>query len=176
MGRLSRKITRQLEMPISQPPSSGPSTVEAPLQAVHVPIAVPRSAPPNVVVITASDAGVSNAPATPCKPRHTISTFAVGASAQSSEAIPKAVTPTLNTRTGPKMSPSDPPTRMKEPSVSMYASTTHCWAASPPPRSRWIGGSATFTTVASMNTIDEPSIVARSVNRAEAATLSGIPA
>jgi hypothetical protein len=27
-----------------------------------------------------------------------------------------------------------------------------------------------------MNTIDEPSIVARSVNRAEAATLSGIPA
>ena len=56
------------------------------------------------------------------------------------------------------MSPSEPPTRMSEPSVSRYASTIHCWAARPPPRSRWIGGSATLTTEPSMNTIDEPRI------------------
>jgi hypothetical protein len=175
IGRLSRKITRQLEMPINQPPSSGPKTVEMPLHAVHVPIAAPRSVPANVFVMTARDAGVRSAPAIPWRPRQTIRTFAVGASAQRSEATPKPVTPSRNMRTGPKMSPRDPPTRMSEPSVSRYASMTHCCAASPPPRSRWIDGSATFTAVASMKTIDEPSIVAISVNRAEAVIGGAIP-
>ena len=116
----------------------------------------PRSAPENVDVITASEAGVRSAPATPCRPRKTISVFEFGATAQSADATPNVATPSLNTRTSPKMSPSEPPTRISEPSVSRYASTIHCCAASPPPRSRWIGGRATLTTVASMKTIDEP--------------------
>ena len=65
IGTFRRKITRQLEMPISHPPSSGPITVETPVHAVQVPIAAPRSFPEKVDVITASDAGVSSAPATP---------------------------------------------------------------------------------------------------------------
>jgi len=73
-------------------------------------------------------------------------------------------------RTAPKMSPSEPPTRMSDPSVSRYAPTIHCCAASPPPRSRWIGGSATLTTLESMKTIDEPRIVATSVSRVGVAT------
>ena len=55
---------------------------------------------------------------------------------------------------------------MNDPSVSRYASTIHCCAASPPPRSAWIDGSATLTTVESTNTIDVPRIVATIVKRA----------
>src|SRR5215467_3300892 len=64
------------------------------------------------------------------------------------------------------MSPSEPPTRMSDPSVSRYASTTHCCVASPPPRSAWIDGSATLTTEPSMKAIDEPRMLATSVQRA----------
>ena len=76
--------------PISQPPSSGPTTVEMPLHAVHVPIAAPRSSPEKVEVMTASDAGVSSAPATPWMARKTISVVDVGATAHSADASPKA--------------------------------------------------------------------------------------
>ena len=113
-----RKMSRQLEMPMSQPPSSGPMTKEMPLHAVHVPIAAPRSGPENVDVITASDAGVRSAPAMPWTPRKTMSVVASGAAAQSTDATPKLATPSVNIRTSPKMSPSEPPTRMSEPSVS----------------------------------------------------------
>ena len=88
IGTFRKKITRQLEMPISQPPSSGPITVEMPLQAVHVPIAAPRSVPENVDVMSASDAGVKSAPAMPCRPRKTISVSTFGATAQSTDARP----------------------------------------------------------------------------------------
>ncbi len=165
IGMLNRKITRQLVMPISQPPSSGPMTVEMLLHAVHVPMAAPRSSPEKVEVITASDAGVSRAPAMPWIPRKMMSVVTSGAAAHSADASPKSVTPSVNIRTSPKMSPSEPPRRISEPSVSRYASTTHCCEASPPPRSRWIAGSATFTTVMSMNAIDDPRIVAMSAKR-----------
>ena len=100
-GTLRRKITRQLQTPISQPPSSGPNTVDVPLHAVQVPIAVPRSTPENVVVIIASEAGVRSAPATPWRPRKTISAVGPGAAAQSADAAPKQATPSVNTRTSP---------------------------------------------------------------------------
>ena len=92
-------------------------TVEMPLQAVHVPIAAPRATPENVPVIRASEAGVSNAPAMPCSPRKTIRVSAFGATAQSAEASPNVVTPIAKMRNAPKMSPSEPPTRISEPSV-----------------------------------------------------------
>ncbi len=118
IGTLMRKMSRQLEMPMSQPPSSGPTTKEMPLHAVHWPIAAPRSGPENVDVITASDAGVRSAPAMPWTPRKTMSVVESGAAAQSTDATPKLATPSVNIRTSPKMSPSEPPTRMSEPSVS----------------------------------------------------------
>ena len=165
-GTLIRKIARQVHAPISHPPISGPVMNEMPLHAVHVPIAAPRSPPENAAVRIASEAGVSSAPARPWSPRKTISVVEVGAAAQSADATPKLATPIMNTRTSPKMSPSEPPTRMNDPSVSRYASTIHCCAASPPPRSAWIDGSATLTTVESTNTIDVPRIVATIVKRA----------
>ena len=60
------KTQRQEACVTSQPPTSGPITNAMPVQAVQVPIAAPRSSPLNVAVITASPAGVSSAPATPC--------------------------------------------------------------------------------------------------------------
>jgi hypothetical protein len=69
-------------------------------------------------VIVASAAGVSSAPAAPCNARAPISTLPVGASAHPSEVAPKAVTPIAKMRRAPKMSPSDPPTRISDPSVS----------------------------------------------------------
>jgi hypothetical protein len=70
--------------------------------------------------------------------------------------MPKRTMPRRNSRRAPNRSPSDPPTRSSEPSVSRYASTTHCWSASPPPRSSWIAGSATLTTLPSTKTMLEP--------------------
>ena len=40
---------------------------------------------------------------------------------------------------------------------------THCWPASPPPKSRWIVGSATLTTVPSSTAIPDPMMHAASV-------------
>src|SRR5918999_3146245 len=58
------------------------------------------------------------------------------------------------------MSASEPETRISDDSVSRYELATHCWPASPPPRSSAIFGSATLTTVASTATTAEPRIAA----------------
>src|SRR3954449_12931997 len=102
-----------------------------------------------------------------------MSAGAFGAIAHSSEAPAKLATPIAKTRDSPKMSPSDPPTRMSDPSVSRYALTTHCWVASPPPSSCWIEGSATLTTEPSTKAIDEPRMLATSVQRATAGSSGG---
>ncbi len=117
-GRLIRKITRQEEICSSSPPASGPSTVAIPPQAVQLPIAGPRSDSRNVATITARALGVSSAPATPCRARAAINAPIVGASAHSSDATPKPPTPSAKMRRSPYRSPSDPPTRISEPSVS----------------------------------------------------------
>ena len=117
-GTLIRKIHRHEPIASSSPPASGPITIAMPLHAVQVPIAALRSSPSNVVTITASALGVSSAPAMPWTPRAAISSGALGAAAHRIEATPKAPTPTAKTRRSPKMSPSEPPTRISEPSVS----------------------------------------------------------
>src|SRR5919199_6218636 len=63
------------------------------------------------------------------------------------------------------MSPSGPPMRISEPSASRYAFVTHCCAGSPPPRSRSIAGSATFTIVPSIMATPDPRMAAASVMR-----------
>ena len=49
----------------------------------------------------ASEAGVSSAPNTPCRPRATTSSSIVGATAHSSDASPKPATPRLKIRRSP---------------------------------------------------------------------------
>ena len=118
IGRLMRKITRHVETSTSQPPRVGPTMNEMPVQDVHCPIALPRAVPVNVAVIMAREAGTSSAPAMPCRPRKTMSAGASGAIAQSTETPAKLATPIAKTRDSPKMSPSEPPTRISDPSVS----------------------------------------------------------
>ncbi len=117
-GMLIRKIKRQEPIARSSPPASGPSTPAIAPQAVQLPIALPRSDSENVLTITASELGTSSAPATPCSARAITSATIVGASAHASEATPKPPTPIANTRRSPNRSPSEPPTRISEPSVS----------------------------------------------------------
>ncbi len=101
IGTLRMKITRQLEASTSQPPTVGPITNEIPLHAVHWPIAAPRAGPENVAVSTASEAGTRSAPATPCRPRKTMSAGASGAIAQRTEANAKLATPKPKMRNSP---------------------------------------------------------------------------
>ena len=61
-----------------------------PDQAVHEPIAAPRSAAGKVAMMTASALGVSSAPNTPCSARPAISTSMVGATAHSTETSAEA--------------------------------------------------------------------------------------
>src|SRR5581483_1662670 len=163
-GRLTTKIHRQEATSRISPATRGPSAPAIVPHAVQAPIAGPRSCSGKVATITARELGVSNAPATPCTARNAIRNPIDGASAHSREAAPNAPTPSANTRRSPKMSPSDPPSRTNEPSVSRYALATHCWPARPPPRLRWIEGSATLTTLLSRMAMLDPRTVATSVN------------
>ena len=117
-GMLIRKISRQEPIGSSSPPTSGPSTPAIAPHAVQLPIAPPRSDSGNVFTITASELGTSSAPAMPCTIRATTSTPIDGAIAHASDATPKPATPIANTRRSPYRSPSEPPTRISEPSVS----------------------------------------------------------
>src|SRR3954454_14877093 len=164
-GTLMAKTHRHDAVSMTEPPATGPRSAAMPTHAVHEPIAAPRSAGGYAATITARALGVSIAPNRPCSARPATSTPIVGATAHTSDIAPKPATPSEKTRRSPKTSPSRPPTRISEPSTSRYALTTHCWPARPPPRSRSIAGSATFTTVASRNATNEPMIAASRLRR-----------
>jgi hypothetical protein len=125
-GRLITKIQRHDPTLRINPATSGPSAPAIVPHAVQVPIAGPRSRSGKVATITASELGVRSAPAIPWSARNAISSPIEGASAHSKEAAPRPPTPTANTRRSPNMSPTDPPSRINEPSVSRYALLTHC--------------------------------------------------
>ena len=118
IGTLIRKIHRHDAMSTISPPSTGPARIPIPPQAVHLPIAPPRSSLGKTETMIASAAGVSIAPETPCRARATISTPIVGDSAHSAEPIPKPLTPAMNTRRSPSRSVSDPASRISADSVS----------------------------------------------------------
>jgi hypothetical protein len=164
-GRLMTKIHRHEPTPRIVLATSGPSAPAIVPHAVRVPIAGPRSRSGNVLTITASELGVSRAPATPWSARNATSSPIVGASAHSSEVRPKPPTPSANIRRSPKMSPRDPPSRISEPSVRRHALLTHCWPARPPPRLRWIDGSASSRRCGRGSRCSTPGIVATSINR-----------
>ena len=113
----------------------------------------------------ASDPGVSSAPPMPCTTRAAISTRTFGARPHSSEAAANQVTPIRNTRRRPNRSPSEPPSRISEARLSEYPLTVHCKEAAEAWKSVPMCGSATFTTVMSMNVSAEPSTVASSTHR-----------
>ena len=78
--------------------------------------------------------------------------------------MPNTVTPKMNIRRRPKMSPRRPPVTSSTANVSVYALTVHSSAASEACRSRWIDGSATFTTVLSSMIMNSAKHIAPSVH------------
>src|SRR3712207_199076 len=83
---------------------------------------------------------------------------------QSSEAKLNRAKPPENTRRRPRRSPSEPKVSNAEASISAYASTTHCRLERSASRSRWIWGSATFTTVTSRRSMNVATEASRSVS------------
>ncbi len=152
IGRtLTRKTSRHDRVSTKIPPISGPASMATVVAPVQMPIARACAGPRNVEVMRASELGTSRAPATPCTARAAMRNSAVGAAAIATEATPKPTRPMRSTTTRPRTSLRDPATRMNAPSVTRYASTTHCCVESPPPSSRAMAGRATLTTVPSRN-------------------------
>ena len=100
------------------PPTNGPIAAAMPPSPDHAPIAGDRSSGAKTPWIMARLPGVSSPPPTPCSTRATISTSAFGASPHSSEASGEPDVPTTNIRRRPYRSPSEPPSRIREASVS----------------------------------------------------------
>ena len=83
-----------------------------PLSPDHAPMARDRSSGRKLASRIARLPGVSSAPPTPCATRATTSSATFGAMPQASDATANTTTPTRNTSRRPKMSPSDPPSRI----------------------------------------------------------------
>ena len=108
-GMLMKKIARQLTSSVSQPPSSGPSASAIADTPAHMPIALPRSAGGNVLVMIESVPGIISAAPQPWIAREATSQPSVGAKPIVAEAAAKTTTPIRKTLRRPKMSPRRPP-------------------------------------------------------------------
>ena len=153
IGMLTKKIQRQPAHSVRTPPTSGPIATAAPVVAPQIPNAVPRSRPWKAFASSASETANMIPPPTPCTARAAMSTPASVAIPQPNEAAVNRTRPIVNTRRRPKMSASDPAASTVVASVSAYASTTHCSCAKLASSSRWMSGSATFTTVMSSSSM-----------------------
>ena len=112
--------------------------------------ALTRSLPSGKELTTsASTAGEASAPPTPWMARAASSMPAVVASPPASEASVKTVSPTMNIRRRPRMSPARPPSSSSPPNVRMYPFITQDRLVDEKCRPVWMCGSAMFTTVAS---------------------------
>ena len=100
-GTFIAKMTRQESTSTSSPPSGGPTAIAALVPAVQEPIAAARSPGPKTAVMIASELGTSSAPNAPCSARAAIKTAIDGATAHSSEAVPKPATPIAKIRRRP---------------------------------------------------------------------------
>src|SRR5437588_6839132 len=109
--------------------------------------------------------GVRRAPPRPCTNRAPMSASAVGATAHSSDATVNTPVPIWKMRRRPLRSPSEPPSRMSEASVSRYPLRIHCRELVEACRSSPILGTATLTTVPSRNAIPDPRTATASTQR-----------
>ena len=150
-----KKIQGQERSWVRAPPTTRPTALPPMAIAAQTPSAFARSAPSwKVVVMMASAAGEMNAAPKPWSARDPISIPELVASPSRSEAAVKTTRPKRNSLLRPSRSPARPPSRRKPPKTRVYAFTIHCRFASDRPRSFWIEGSATFTTVASSTTMN----------------------
>ena len=115
---LIANTSRQLLVSTRTPPRRGPAMPAMPVQPVQTPIARPWAGPVNVEVMSARELGTRRAAAAPCRIRATTRAAPHGATAHAREVIPNQIRPTRRTRTRPKVSESEPATRMRAPRES----------------------------------------------------------
>ena len=94
-----------------------------------------------------------SAPPTPWANRLATSISGLFATPANTDASVKTVTPARNTLLAPIRSPSRPANRSRPPKATRKAFTTQGSPVGLNPRSRWMVGSATFTTVPSRITM-----------------------
>ena len=117
-GRFTRNTSRQDQTSTSHPPTSGPIAPAIPPNPDHAPIARGRSSRVNDAEMIARLPGVSSAPPMPWSARAATSVATFGARPQSADAIANQAVPMMNTRRRPNRSPSEPPSRINDASVS----------------------------------------------------------
>ena len=167
IGILIKKIQRHENCSTSQPPRTGPTPAAIAVKPDHVPIACPRLSFPKFALISAKLSGTRRAEPTPCAARANMSWVIFGANPHQIEARAKSTSPDKKIRLRPKLSPSEPPTRINDANMSAYDSTIHCASATVAPSSRCNTGSATLTTVPSMKVMEDPRIAAARTQRPE---------
>ena len=115
IGRFIQKIHCQDRAVISRPPTRGPTACAPQQVAIHAPIAVSRSRPLNdTATIASADGRIAAAP-TPSMTRPMISIVGSCASPATTEPTRISSVPIAKTNRRPKMSPSLPPTMIREP-------------------------------------------------------------
>ena len=104
---------------MSRPPASRPTAAPPMLIAAYTPIARLRGWPSGNVVVTSDRAvGATTAAPTPCRARAPSSHASAVANPPSSEATENRMSPAMNTRLRPRMSPARPPSSSRPPKVS----------------------------------------------------------
>ena len=163
-GTLTKKIQFQLTCSVMRPPTSGPMASASAETPAQMPIAVPRSFGGNVAAMIESVAGFISAAPAPWSTRAAISSWLEPASPHHSDAAVKTTMPITKMSRRPYASATFPPISMSAANVSAYPVTIHCSSDRSAPRSCWIAGSATFTTVLSSMIMKRPNETAASVN------------
>ena len=118
IGRLTKKIQRQLSASVSAPPSTGPTATATPTVEPQNAIAVPRACPEKSCAIRARAVVNIAAPPTPWNARARSSWSPLCASPQRSDASVKTATPATKMRLRPKRSASVPYVRSSDASES----------------------------------------------------------
>ena len=111
-----------------------------------------------------SVAGFMSAAPAPWSTRAAISSSPESARPHQSEALVNTAMPMTKISRRPYASATLPPISISAANVSAYPVTIHCSDDRSVPRSRWIDGRATFTTVLSSMIMKRPKETAASVN------------
>jgi hypothetical protein len=129
-----------------------------------MPIAVPRCRAGKAAAMIDSVAGFMRAAPAPWTTLATISSVPELESPHHSDASVKTAIPVTKSSRRPYASASFPPISMSDANVRAYPATIHSSSERPTPRSSWIDGNATFTTVLSSMIMKSPNETAASVH------------
>ena len=149
IGMLTKKIQRQPAHSVRMPPTSGPIATAAPVVAPQMPNAVPRSRPWNAFASNASETANMTPPPTPCTSAGGDEHAGVGRDPAGERCGREQHEADREHAPAAEEVGERPAASTVVASVSAYASTTHCSCEKLASRSRWMSGSATFTTVMS---------------------------